>query len=127
MPIQIIFYPDYLLPPTRSESQECSFHVASWSPGRQDVVELFVQTRRGITEKLRTRAALEEASFTAFVSGPYGRGEPVGQYDSVLAVASGFGIAGVVPCIKRLFYGYNTFSVRVCRVHLVWQVQTMGK
>ncbi|GKZ54467.1 hypothetical protein AnigIFM49718_010280 [Aspergillus niger] len=102
------------------------FMVTSWSPGRQDVLELFVQTRRGLTEKLRARAALEGmASFTAFVSGPYGRSEPVGEYESVLAVASGFGIAGVVPYIKRLLYGYNTSSARVRRVHLVWQVQTM--
>ncbi|KAH1598470.1 hypothetical protein KXX44_005587 [Aspergillus fumigatus] len=102
------------------------FMVTSWSPGRQDVLDLFVQARHGLTEKLRARAALEgTASFTAFVSGPYGRSEPVGEYESVLAVASGFGIAGVVPYIKRLLYGYNTSSVRVRRVHLVWQVQTI--
>lgn len=102
------------------------FMVTSWSPGRQDVLDLFVRTRHGLTEKLRARAAREgTASFTAFVSGPYGRSESVGEYESVLAVASGFGIAGVVPYIKRLLYGYNTSSVRVRRVHLVWQVQTM--
>ncbi|PKX96275.1 NADPH oxidase family protein [Aspergillus novofumigatus IBT 16806] len=102
------------------------FMVTSWSLGKQDVLDLFVQTHHGLTEKLRARAALEgTASFTAFVSGPYGRSEPVGEYESVLAVASGFGIAGVVPYIKRLLYGYNTSLVRVCRVHLVWQVQTM--
>jgi NAD(P)H-flavin reductase len=104
------------------------FMVTSWSPGKQDVLELFVQTRRGLTEKLRARAALEGmATFTTFVSGPYGRSEPVGEYESVLVVASGFGIAGVVPYIKRLLYGYNTSSARVRRIHLVWQVQTKGK
>ncbi|KAH1890856.1 hypothetical protein KXV57_006326, partial [Aspergillus fumigatus] len=54
------------------------FMVTSWSPGRQDVLDLFVQARHGLTEKLRARAPLEgTASFTAFVSGPYGRSEPV--------------------------------------------------
>jgi predicted ferric reductase len=101
-----------------------SFMVTSWSPGRQHVLDLFVQTRHGLTEKLRARAAREgTASFTAFVSGPYGRSEPVGEYESVLAVASGFGIAGVVPYIKRLLYGHN----KARRVHLVWQVQRRGK
>ncbi|KAF7588663.1 hypothetical protein BBP40_005414 [Aspergillus hancockii] len=102
------------------------FMVMSWSAEKQDILELFVETRHGLTEKLRARAALEgTASFTAFVSGPYGRSEPVGEYESVLAVASGFGIAGVVPYIKQLLYSYNTTTVRLRRVHLVWQVQTM--
>ncbi|GFF98653.1 metalloreductase, putative [Aspergillus udagawae] len=100
--------------------------VTSWSSGKQDILDLFVQTRHGLTEKLQARAALEgTAFFTAFVSGPYGRSEPVGEYKSILAVASGFGIASVIPYIKQLLYGYNTSSVRVRRVHLVWQVQTM--
>ncbi|KAH1377451.1 hypothetical protein KXW98_002022 [Aspergillus fumigatus] len=86
-----------------------SFTVTSWSPGKEDVLELFVQTRRGQTEKLRARASLEGmTTFTASVIGTYGRSEPV----------------GVVPYIKRLLYGYNTSSARVRRVHLVWQVQT---
>ncbi|KAB8069058.1 hypothetical protein BDV29DRAFT_198977 [Aspergillus leporis] len=102
------------------------FMVTSWSPGKQDVLELFVQTRRGLTETLRARAALDgTASFTAFVSGPYGISKPVDEYETVLAVASGFGIAGVIPYLKQLLYGYNTSSVRVRRLHLVWQVPTL--
>ncbi|GFF96388.1 rerric reductase like transmembrane component, putative [Aspergillus udagawae] len=67
--------------PSVSFSSWLQFHpfmVTSWSPEKQDILELFVQTRCGLTEKLRARAALEgTASFTAFVSGPYGRSEPV--------------------------------------------------
>jgi hypothetical protein len=73
----------------------------SWSPRRQDILDLFIQARHGLTEKLQARAALEgTASFTAFVSSLYSRSELVGEYKSVLAVASGFGIAGVVLYIK---------------------------
>ncbi|PIG79041.1 hypothetical protein AARAC_011844 [Aspergillus arachidicola] len=65
------------------------------------------------------------ASFTAFVSGPYGINKPVDEYESVLVVASGFGIAGVIAYLKQLLYGYNTSSVRARRLHLVWQVPTL--
>lgn len=120
----------YLWMPSVSLSswlQAHPFMVTSWSPESQDSLELFVQTRRGLTEQLRARAAVRgTTSFTAFVSGPYGRSEPVGEYETVLAVASDFGIAGISPYIKRLLYGYNTSSARVRRVHLVWQVRSMG-
>lgn len=102
--------------------------ITSWAPEKQDVLELFVQSHRGLTAKLRARAALEgSVSYTAFVSGPYGHTESVDQYESVLAVASGFGIAGIIPYLKQLLYGYNTCSSRVRRVHFVWQVATLGK
>jgi NAD(P)H-flavin reductase len=71
-------------------------------------------------------APYKQVRLTTFVSGPYGRSEPVGGYETVLAVASDFGIAGVAPYIKKLLYGYNTSSARVRRVHLVWQVRSMG-
>ncbi|KAL5335649.1 hypothetical protein BJX70DRAFT_390564 [Aspergillus crustosus] len=119
----------YLWMPSVSLSswlQAHPFMVTSWSPVSQDGLELFVQTRRGLTEQLRARAALEgTASFKTFVSGPYGRSEPVREYETVLAVASDFGIAGIAPYIKQLLYGYNTSSARVRRVHLVWQVRSM--
>ncbi|KAB8234045.1 NADPH oxidase family protein [Aspergillus alliaceus] len=94
--------------------QTLPFMVISFSPGKQDVLELFVQTRRGLTETLRTRIALDgTSSFTAFVSGPYGISKPVDKYETVSAVASGFGISNVFPYLKQLLYGYNTSSVRV--------------
>ena len=111
-----------------SWTQSHPFMVTSWSPGTQDVLELFVQVRRGLTEKLRLRADFDGfASFTAFVSGPHGLSEPVDQYESVLAIASGFGLARVIPYVKQLLYGYNTSTSRIRRVHFVWQVQSLGK
>lgn len=111
-----------------SWTQSHPFMITSWAPGKQDVLELFVQSHRGLTAKLRARAALEgSVSYTAFVAGPYGHTESVNQYECVLAVASGFGIAGVIPYLRQLLYGYNTSTSRVRRVHFVWQVATLGK
>jgi NAD(P)H-flavin reductase len=111
-----------------SWAQAHPFMVTSWSPEKQDVLELFVQSRRGLTEILCARAALEGyASLTAFVNGPYGVSKSVDQYECVLAVATDFGIAGVVSYLKKLLYGYNTSTSHVRRVHFVWQVQTLGE
>lgn len=102
--------------------------VTSWAPRKQNVLELFVQSRRGLTAKLRARTNLEgSVSYTAFIIGPYGHAASVNQYETVLAVASGFGIAGVIPYLRQLLYGYNTSTSQVRRVHFVWQVATLGK
>lgn len=103
-----------------SWTQTHPFMVTSWSLGKQDALELFVQARRGLTQKLRVRADLEAfASFTAFVSGPHGVSEPVSQYETVLVIASDFGLARVISYLKQLLYGYNTSTSRIRRVHFV--------
>lgn len=110
-----------------SWAQVHPFMVTSWSPEKQDVLELFVQVRRGLTRTLHSRAALDGfASYTAVVSGPYGVSKSVSEYECVLAIATDFGIAGVIPYLKQLFYGYNTSTSHVRRVHFVWQVQNLG-
>ncbi|KAL2802956.1 hypothetical protein BJX63DRAFT_413365 [Aspergillus granulosus] len=101
------------------------FMVTSWSPGKQQTLELLVQTRRGLTKALRERTTDEgHASVRTYITGPHGSSEPVDQYESILAVASGFGIAGVIPYLKQLLYGYNTSTSRVRHVHFVWEVDS---
>jgi hypothetical protein len=88
------------------------FIVTSWSPRRQDVLDLFIQAYHSLIEKLQARAALEgTALFIAFISSPYGRSKPVGEYKSILAVTSSFSITNVILYIKQLLYGYNTSSI----------------
>lgn len=104
------------------------YMVTSWSPQKQDTLELFAQTRRGLTARLRACAALEgSASFSAFISCPHGISRPVSKYECVLVVATGFGIAGVISNIKKLLHGYNTSTSRVRRMHFVWQVKSLGE
>ena len=111
-----------------SWAQTHPFMVTSWSPRKQDVLELFVQARRGFTQQLRVLAELEGfASFTAFVGGPHGLSKTVSQYESVLIIASDFGLAGVISYVKQLLYGYNTSTSQIRRVHFVWQVRSLGK
>ena len=111
-----------------SWAQTHPFMVTSWSPEKQDVLELFVQPRRGLTETIHHRTALDGyTSLTAFVGGPYGVSKSVDHYECVLAIATDFGIAGVISYLKKLLYGYNTCTSHVRRVHFVWEIQTLGK
>jgi hypothetical protein len=54
-------------------------------------------------------------------SDPHGTNVSIGEYESVLIVASGLDIAAVLPHLKKIIHGYNTSAARARRIHLVWQ------
>ncbi|CZT07745.1 related to FRE2 Ferric (and cupric) reductase [Rhynchosporium graminicola] len=84
------------------------FMVISWTPGKQDTIELFVQPRRGLTRKLLYHAANGHLRNPVVIfSGPHGTSIAMDEYESVLMVASGFGIAAHLSSLKKLIYGYN--------------------
>ena len=106
------------------------FTVTSWSRGKQDTLDLLVQPQRGFSAKfLRyNRPKIEgSVSFAVLFTGPHGVNVSVSGYESALVVASGFGIAAVTPHIKQMIYGYNTCTSHIRRLHLVWQVESMGE
>ena len=103
------------------------FTVISWDAKDQDRLDLLIEPRRGLTRELLYHA---EKGYTinplVMFSGPHGATLSMGEYESVLMVASGFGIAAFVPHLKKLIYGYNTRAVRTRRIHLVWQIKNEG-
>ncbi|KFY32042.1 hypothetical protein V493_00580 [Pseudogymnoascus sp. VKM F-4281 (FW-2241)] len=100
------------------------FTVISWDAKDQDRLDLLIEPRRGLTRELLYHA---KKGYTinplVMFSGPHGASLSMGEYESVLMVASGFGIAAFVPHLKKLIYGYNTRAVRTRRIHLVWQIK----
>lgn len=113
-----------------SWTQSHPITIMSWSPGEQSTLELLVQPCRGLTADLFHHVELVKGvslSFPAFISGPHGISEPARQYETVLMVASGFGIAAVIPYLKQLIYEYNTDTARTRRVHFVWLLSTLGQ
>lgn len=113
-----------------SWAQTHPYMISSWSRGKQTKLDLYVKAQHGLSATLldRARAAPSgSVSFSAFVTGPHGITEPVDRYESVLLVASGAGIAAVIPYLKKLIYGHNTSTCRTRRVHLVWQLRTLGR
>lgn len=93
-------------------------------------MELLVQPRRGLSADLLSHvsvAAQSSVSFLALFTGPHGMSEDVSQYESVLLVTSGFGVAAAIPYLKKMIYGYNTCTSQVRRLHLVWQVESIDE
>jgi hypothetical protein len=93
-------------------------------------MELLVQPCRGLTADILRYvpvAAESSISFLALFTGPHGTSEDVSQYESILLIASGSGIAVVLPYLKKMIYGYNTCTSQVRRLHLVWQVESVDK
>ncbi|KAL4868637.1 hypothetical protein BDV12DRAFT_209082 [Aspergillus spectabilis] len=87
------------------------FTVTSWSKGTRDTVELLVKSRSSLTRDLLCYAPAAMGSsvpFRALFTGPHGMSEEVNDYESILVLASGSGIA-------------------VRRLHLVWQVESVDK
>jgi hypothetical protein len=106
------------------------FTVISWSKCTQDTMELLVQPRHGLTADLLRYApvAVESSvSFLALFTGPHGTSEDVSQYESIIVIASRYGIAAAIPYLKKLIYGYNTCTSQVRRLHLVWQVESIDE
>ncbi|OJD20228.1 hypothetical protein ACJ73_08441 [Blastomyces percursus] len=111
-----------------SWAQTHPFVVTSWSCRKQDPLDLLLQPRGGISTALlhQARAVGEGSiSFLAFFSGPHGISEPVSHYETVLVIASEFGIAAVIPYLRKMIYGYNTCTSQTRRIHLVWQLESL--
>ena len=111
-------------------TQTHPFTVTSWSQGRQDTMELLVQPHCGLSADLLHHASVaaeNSLSFLTLFTGPHGTSEDVSQYKSTLLIMSGFGVATAIPYLKKMIYGYNTSTLQVQRLHLVWQVQSIGE
>jgi NAD(P)H-flavin reductase len=114
----------------RSWMQTHPFTVTSWSRGKQDTMELLVEPRTGFTADILRHApdaAGSSLSFLAFFTGPHGVSEKASDYESILVLTSGSGIAVAIPYLKKMIYGYNTCTSQVRRLHLVWQVESVDK
>ena len=103
--------------------QSYPFVVASWSDKPQSSLALVVEPRRRLKRDLGT---LTEGC-RAVIDGPHGVSINVGEYDVVLMIASGCGIAAQLPYLLQLLHGYNGRRVRARRIHLVWVRETLGQ
>jgi NAD(P)H-flavin reductase len=126
----------------RSLFQSHPYMIVYWTRGTSLSLCLLVEAQGGLTRKIFERA-YEVDSFQmkpgeerhiplenfhrAWLSGPHGSGAPVGEYGSVLMIATGIGIAAQLPYLKELISGFNYCQVRTRRIHLVWQVDRIGK
>ncbi|KAF2195727.1 hypothetical protein K469DRAFT_758547 [Zopfia rhizophila CBS 207.26] len=94
--------------------QSHPFTVTSWSEGKQEYLDLLIEPV----------GEVKRMSCLALFSGPHGISMPAGDYETVLMIASGFGVAAQLPYIRQPIYGYNACKTQNRRVHLAWQLET---
>jgi len=127
----------------RSIFQTHPFMIVYWTDGPCPSLHLLIEPKDGLTRKLYERAyeirsfdlaqdyqphdLPQQAFHLAWITGPHGRGAPVGEYGTVLMIATGFGIAAQLPYLKELIRGFNHCEVRTRRIHLVWQLDRIGE
>lgn len=86
--------------------------------------QLMCKARGGITKKLQNYVSSEGANskyptqMTVLIEGPYGSHCPVERYETVLLVAGGIGITGIIPYVEFLAYQ----APRQQHVVFVWTV-----
>ncbi len=102
------------------------FMVSNWSDGPLNSLELAIEPRSGFTRHLLNRSVKRKEPCRVIFSGPHGKSVPVGAYQVVLMVATGFGVAAQLPYLKQLLHECNTRKARSRRIHLVWQLNTVG-
>ena len=90
-------------------------------------MDLFIEPRQGFTQKLLEYSKSNRPPCLALFSGLHGTSAPVGEYETVLMVASGFSIAAQLSYLRQLIYKYNACKTRTRRIYLVWQLETLGK
>ncbi len=53
--------------------------------------------------------------------------DPVGKYESVCMVATGFGMAVLLPYLKQLIHGYQSRKVCTRQIRAIWQINRIDK
>lgn len=91
-----------------------------------------MEPRRGSRREFLYHAQAGErdgpvGSRCALFSGPHGISAPVGEYESILMIASGFGMVALLPYLRQLIHGYQTRKACTRQIRVVWQVQRIGK
>lgn len=109
-----------------SFTQTHPFTVVSWSDRPQGSLDLFIQPRHGLTKDLFDLSEYGPTTCVVAFSGPHGRSLPLSQYENVVLIATGFGIAAHLPCLRKLIFDHNTRRTSVRRIHLVWQIEELG-
>lgn len=103
--------------------QSHPFTVVWWD---EDRAYLLVEPQNGLSRKLWL---FNGKVLKAFIEGPYGskKEETFGSHGTVLMVASGIGIAGVLPFVKYLCEGHHRREVCTRKICLLWLIERDGK
>lgn len=94
--------------------------MISWKDGGQNTLELLVEPRHRFSRRLLDQLESTASHLVMFTS-PHRKSVLIDEYESVVMIASGFGI--VAHLLEQLTYSYNARKSRTRRIHVLWQVK----
>ena len=83
-------------------------------------LSILVQGKRGLSRRLRQLSHLE---LPTLIGGPHGELHSFGLFGTCLMVATGIGIASVLPHVKAVVDGYRRCEVCTRRIVLIWEIE----
>ena len=98
-------------------------------------LEMMIEPQRGWTSKLllcaRTNHTAEDeiASselYATLFTGPHGWPICLDDYGTIVLIASGWGLMAQMPYLQALIHGCREGTVKAQRLHLIWQLNTIG-
>ncbi|KAF2727578.1 hypothetical protein EJ04DRAFT_594415 [Polyplosphaeria fusca] len=97
-------------------------YTVAWSDDA--TVTLLIQRAAGFSNTIFETSKQQSS---VIVDGPYGKEPPIQDFDKVLYIASGIGIAAHLLSIRQLLQDHENQSARVRRLTLLWFLETRGK
>jgi hypothetical protein len=110
--------------------QSHSFMMISWFENKQRTLKLLIESRKDLTRELFHHSKLDEIKITSrltLFSDSHDVSISVERYESVLMIAVDHDIIAQLFYVRRLINKYNTDEVRICRMHLAWQLDSFDK
>ncbi|RBR26540.1 uncharacterized protein FIESC28_00657 [Fusarium coffeatum] len=104
--------------------QSHPFTIGNCSSENERELRIVVEVKNGFTRNLKDLAERCMTSNIAIFAGPYGSRVPVGNYETVLLVATGLGFVALSPYLQWLVRAAHNSKIRISPVHLVWQVSS---
>jgi NAD(P)H-flavin reductase len=114
------------------------FYVAfAREHGHGTRLELLIEARHGWTSKVLMRAPFQAQdaedvklssanSYVSVFSGPHGQSVSIGDYGVIILIACGWGLTAQMPYLQTLVRGFHHGTVKAQRIHLIWQLETIG-
>ncbi|GAB1729809.1 hypothetical protein NU195Hw_Modified_187t1 [Hortaea werneckii] len=85
--------------------------------------QLLIQCRNGFSDRLR----LCRQPSTVIVDGPYGKETPLKDFDKILFIAAGGGIAAHLLAIRQLLQAHEDRTARCRRLSLLWVLEDQAQ
>ena len=96
-------------------------YLIAWAEGK--IISLLVERQSGFSSHLYAASNLQ---IPVFIDGPYAGYDYADEYDKILCLASGVGIAAHLLFIKNLLWLHKQKRSRARRIDLYWIIETPG-